>query len=166
MFQRYVCRGSYCIAGFSKGAIDALEYVLSTDRRVDSLQLFSPAFFVEQSEAFKRAQLYYFQKDPKAYIRHFLRNVAYPSGQELQSFFYKEGKEALAKLLYYPWPKEKLTMLKERGINLEVYLGGRDKIIDSTLAAEYFKPFAICYFIKEGGHILDGYNQNRCGDGI
>ncbi len=154
LFRPFSDEGDFCVAGFSKGAIDAVEYVCTTQERVDRLQLFSPAFFAEETEAFRRAQLHYFQKNPESYIRQFLQNAAYPSQRALHAFLHTEGKEALSRLLYYPWSKQILESVTRRGIEIEVYLGGRDRIVDTKKARAFFAPFATVYFIKEGGHIL------------
>ena len=45
LFSDFLEEGEFNVAGFSFGAQNALEYVLSTDKRVDKLQLLSPAFF-------------------------------------------------------------------------------------------------------------------------
>lgn len=50
--------------------------------------------------------------------------------------------------------KKKLQKLLDKGIKIEVYLGGVDKIIDSSKAREFFKNFATVYYIKEKGHLL------------
>ena len=45
LFKEYIIENDFTVSGFSYGAQKAVEYVLSTDNRVDLLQLFSPAFF-------------------------------------------------------------------------------------------------------------------------
>ena len=156
LFDALLRKRDYTVAGFSKGAIEAFEFALESKERIDTLQLISPAFFMDKEETFKRAQLHYYRKDPHAYIDLFLQNVAYPSKQDLRSFLVPDSIEALDKLLHYHWSAEALQELRDRGIETEVYLGGRDKIIDSETAEAFFKPYATVYFIKEGGHILDG----------
>ena len=156
LFEGYLQKSDYTVAGFSKGAIDAFEYALSSGERIDTLQLISPAFFMEKGEAFKRAQIHYFQKNPEAYIEQFLQNCVWPSARDLHPFLRPGTREELEKLLNYRWPEEGLQELRDRGIRIELFLGGRDKIIDSTQAEAFFKPYATVYFIKEGGHILNG----------
>ena len=156
LFSGYLTQSAYTVAGFSKGAIDALEYCVAAEERIDLLQLISPAFFLDREAQFKEKQLEAFRKNSILYLKQFLRNIAYPLKKDLTPYLAPEGEDALQRLLDYPWEKEKLQTLKARGIRMEVYLGGRDKIIDPIAAMAYFKPYATVYFIKEGGHILDG----------
>ncbi len=154
LFQEYLKKSDYTISGFSLGAVRAFEYVHNTDKRVDKLQLFSPAFFQDKSEKFKRLQTISYQKNQKAYEKQFLENIAYPSTTKMQGYYKQDDVEALQKLLEFIWEPSKLKALKERGVEIEVYLGGEDKIIDSKKAYEFFKNYATVYFIKKGGHIL------------
>ena len=154
LFSGYLDVSCYSVGGFSLGAIKAFEYVLDQDKRIDKLQLFSPAFFHDQPEAFKRAQMHYFQKDKEHYIQTFMQNVAYPSHEALTKYRCEGSKEALEKLLYFQWQKSALQKIVDRGVEIEVYLGGRDKIIDAQKTKAYFLPYATVYFIKEGGHCL------------
>ena len=156
LFGEYLYDDDYTVAGFSKGAIDAMHHALQSSSRIERLQLFSPAYFVEKSPAFKRVQLHYFRKDPEGYLATFLQNASYPSGVDLRPYLQPEGIEALERLLQFAWAKEDLQRLVDRGISIEVYLGGCDKIIDPHAAKRHFLPYATCYFIKEGGHILNG----------
>jgi hypothetical protein len=156
LFEAYLNKSDYTVAGFSKGAIEAVEFAKTSTMRIDTLQLISPAYFMEKSDAFKRAQLHYFQKDPDSYIETFLKNVAWPGNRDLSPFVVPEQAEALEKLLTYHWSDETLEVVANRGIQIEVYLGGRDKIIDPAGAERFFKPYATIYTIKNGGHILDG----------
>lgn len=158
LFRPYLKNSIYTVAGFSRGAIYALEFALQSDVRIDTLQLISPAFFMDQDEAYKKAQLHYFKKNPQLYMRQFLKNIAYPHSIDLSSYTEMEDTEALAYLLYYQWKEEDLQRLRQKGIFLEIYLGERDKIINSLNAKKFFQPYAEIYFIKEGGHILDGQN--------
>ena len=63
LFDDYLIQNDFTVAGFSYGAIKAFKYVLNSSFRVDKLQLFSPAFFQNFDEKFKRTQLMYFKKD-------------------------------------------------------------------------------------------------------
>ncbi len=154
LFEAYLKKSAYTVSGFSLGAVRALEYVQSTKDRIDTLQLFSPAFFQNKSEKFKRLQTISYQKNSEAYEKQFLENITYPSTHDMQSFFKKDSLESLQKLLEFTWEPSMLIALKDRGIHIEVYLGGEDKIIDSKKAYEFFKNYATVYLIKEGGHIL------------
>ena len=153
LFNQYQERSDFTISGFSYGAIKALEYALATDKRVDKLQLFSPAYFNDKDKKYKRMQLMYFKKDASTYCNNFLQNSGFPQGQS--SRYFKMGTyEELDELLNYEWTEEKLQKIIEKNITIEVFLGSEDKIIDSNEALEFFRKFSEVYYIKNKGHIL------------
>ena len=154
LFQDYIIQNDFTVSGFSFGAIKAFEEVLNSNNRVDKLQLFSPAFFQTQNEKFKRTQIMYFKKDANAYCQTFLSNVLSTLDLDISKYFKLGSIEELQELLYYEWSEEKLQKLIEKGVKIEVYLGGNDKIIDASKAQEFFKEFATVYYIKEKGHLL------------
>ncbi|WP_457599641.1 pimelyl-ACP methyl ester esterase BioV [Hydrogenimonas sp.] len=145
----------YLVAGFSYGAIKALEYVERCDRRVDRLVLLSPAFFKGESRAFVKAQILYFKKDPEAYFETFLTNAAYPADKKLLEPFAVRGSvEELEELLTYEWPEERLDRLLGRGVAIETFLGARDRIVDAGAAHAFFRNFGESWLFKPYGHIL------------
>ena len=154
LFDEYLIKNDFTISGFSYGAIKAFEESLTTNLRVDKLQLFSPAFFQIEDDKFKRTQLMYFRKDSKIYSENFLNNVIYPKNKDISKYFKLGTQEELEELLYYQWSEEKLQRLIDKGTIIEVYLGGKDEIIDSQKAKEFFKNFATVYYIKEKVHLL------------
>ena len=156
LFSEYIIENDFTISGFSYGAIKAFEEALNSQKRVDLLQLFSPAFFQPQNEKFVRMQLMFFKKDSKNYYENFLKNISSPSSFEVSTYFKEGTSEELQTLLTYKWDEEKLNALLNRGTKIEVYLGGVDKIIDSPKACEFFKDFSTVYFMKNYGHILKG----------
>lgn len=144
----------YVVAGFSYGAIRALEYTLQADHRIDKLILLSPAWFCNKSRAFIKTQLIYYKKDPEAYIANFLKNVAYPTHIDLQPYRGDSDVSELETLLTYPWPEEKLHAIAKRKIEIETYLGGEDRILDAYEAYDFFKKVSTCYLFKPFGHLL------------
>ncbi len=154
LFDEYLVNNDFTISGFSFGAIKAFEEAFSTKKRVDKLQLFSPAFFQIFDDKFKRTQLMYFKKDANAYCQNFLSNVIYPLQIDISKYFELGTAEQLEELLNYKWSEEKLQSLLDRGTKIEVYLGGVDKIIDSSKVKDFFKNYATVYYIKEKGHLL------------
>ena len=154
LFDEYLIRNDFTVCGFSYGAIKAFEEVLSSQNRVDRLQLFSPAFFQNFDDKFKRTQLMYFKKDANAYCENFLKNVSSPTNQDISKYFNQGTLEELEELLNYEWSKEQLQKLVENGTKIEVYLGAKDKIVDAKKAKEFFVKFATVYYIKEKGHLL------------
>jgi len=155
LFEAYQTSSDFCVSGFSLGAIEAFEYTLASKRRIDKLQLFSPAFFQDKEPTFKRVQALHFKKDKALYVQNFLKNIAYPSHFDMTRYYHDSNSEDLHKLLHYEWSKEKLEELRARSIMIEVYLGERDKIIDAQKAKEFFKEYATVTWIKNAGHILN-----------
>jgi predicted acylesterase/phospholipase RssA len=155
LFNENIIKSDFCISGFSYGAIKAVEYALNSDERIDKLQLFSPAFFNNKDDKYKRMQLMFFTKDKTSYINNFLQNVAYPKELDLSLYLHEGTFDELKELLYYEWKRDAIQSLINKGIFIEVYLGADDKIIDSALARNFFKDCGCeVYFIKNRGHVL------------
>ena len=153
LFKDILIDTKYSVVGFSYGAIKAFEYTLSTSKRVDTLQLISPAFFQDKDKRFVRTQLLHFKKKQQLYIENFLNNCAYPAKLDLQSYLYQGSFEELEELLTYKWEEDKLKSLSKR-VKISVYLGSEDKIIDSLKAYNFFKAYATIYYFNRKGHIL------------
>ncbi len=144
----------YVVAGFSYGAIEAFEYTLKNDRRIDRLILLSPAWFLDKDRAFVRTQLIYFKKDPQTYLDTFFQNAVQPANIDLNPYRGEGDAQALQKLLTYPWEKTTLQSLQKRGIKLQIFLGAKDRIIDATKAHDHFKNFGESWLFKAWGHFL------------
>lgn len=153
LFQEYQIKNDFSVSGFSFGAQKAFEYVLQSEKRIDLLQLFSPAFFQNKDTKYKRMQLMFFKKDPKNYCGSFLKNCGFKD-DKAKKYFKMGSFEELEELLNYTWDKEKLQLLKEKNIRLEIYLGSDDKIIDAEVVKEFFKEFGEVFYIKNKNHIL------------
>lgn len=153
-FSEWIQNSDFCIAGFSYGAIKAFEYALKCEERVDTLQIFSPAFFQDRDTKFKKLQILFFSKDQTGYIQEFISNVIYPAKDDIASYVKIDERDALVELLDYRWEKEKLELLKNRGTRIEVYLGAEDKIIHPEVVLDFFLPYSDIYYMKDVGHIL------------
>jgi len=156
LFEEYLVQNDYTLSGFSYGAIKAIEFALHSsvmDIRIDLVQLFSPSFFNDKDEKYKRMQLMYFKKDEKLYSDNFLGNSGLTNVQS-EKYFTMGKYEELEELLNYKWDQKKLQMLIDNGTKIEVYLGENDKIIDSQKALEFFVNYSEVYFIKNKEHIL------------
>ena len=153
LFKEYIIENDFTVSGFSYGAQKAFEYVLSTNNRVDLLQLFSPAFFNDKDTKYKRMQLMFFKKDTQQYCNSFLTNCGF-SKELADKYFHTGSFEELEELLNYVWEEDKLKQIIDKNIKIEVYLGSDDQIIDSQEALNFFKKFAEVYYIKLKGHIL------------
>lgn len=152
-FEPYLKASEYCVAGFSYGAIKALLHVSQSKARIDTLQLFSPAFFQNRSEQFKRLQMMGYNRDPEAYLEAFMRRCFEPYPQRSTLHVKTEAQE-LHELLYFVWPEDTLQELVDRGVKIEVYLGEDDNIIDADAAKAFFLPFATTYYLKNANHFL------------
>ncbi len=152
-FDGFLLQNDYTVAGFSYGAIHAAEYALRAMERIDTLQLFSPAFFQCKPERYKRLQTAAFAKDAEAYISQFIINCFAP--YDVQSVSRTTGKaEELHELLHYTWKPEVLQAIQAKGIRIEVYLGSDDRIIDASKAFEFFTPYATVTMINQANHFL------------
>ena len=159
LFGSYLEESDFTVAGFSYGAQLAFEAVYHSDQRVEKLILLSPAFFQTEKKSFARAQLRYFEKDKESYIKQFLSNVAYPSSINLSPYMDRGSSEALEALLRYRWDSEKIAEVLAWGTQIEVYLGGKDKIINSEEAFAFFSELTMTYLIKDAGHLLAGVSE-------
>ena len=139
--------------GFSYGAINAFKYALKSVRegkRIQSLNLISPAFFQTQSPAFLKIQLLGFRKDSQNYVQNFLALCGNPNAK-----YFKAGRlEELEELLHFEWKSEELEELTKRGVKINVFLGGSDKIIPPLEAREFFLPYSVVFFYKDFNHCL------------
>lgn len=156
LFTAYRSTHPLALAGFSYGAILAFEEALHTERRIDLLQLFSPAFFQNRSAGFKRLQLKAFRSNPESYLEVFVKNCTAPSDVSLTPFLSPGSEEELEALLNYTWSKDKIEALLAKGTNIEVHLGAEDAVIDAQAAAAFFTPLVTLYWYKGKGHILKG----------
>ena len=155
-FEHLLKKTDYTVAGFSYGAIKALEYtesLLKNSKRVDTLQLFSPAFFQTKSLQFQKLQLKGYQRDEELYLKNFIKACFAPYGQEKISHT-SHAFEELEELLSYKWNLDILSFLSAQGVHIEVYLGSEDKIIDAQGAREFFKEVATVTLFNDANHFL------------
>lgn len=156
LFDEYLIQNDYTISGFSYGAIKAFEFAYNSaamDIRIDLVQLFSPAFFNDKDEKYKRLQMIYFNKDNQKYCQNFLKNCGLNQEQSDKYFNLGLSKE-LEELLNYKWDQKKLRHMIDNGTKIEIYLGEKDQIIDSDKALEFFVNYGEVYFIKNASHTL------------
>lgn len=152
-FEPLLNRSDYTVAGFSYGAIKAARYAAEANERIDTLQLFSPAFFQTKKESFRRLQMGGYLKDPEGYIRLFLDNCFAPCDSEAV----EQGEHApqeLHELLTFTWSGELMETIRSKGTRIEVYLGLEDRIIDVEGAREFFIPYTTVTSIRGANHFL------------
>lgn len=153
-FEGFLKKSAYCVAGFSYGAIHAALFAADSDERIDTLQLFSPAFFQTQKESFKRLQVAGYLKDNVLYTEKFIEScfAPCPVGEvELDS---DASEEQLRELLYFEWTSDLMSAIRAKGIRTEVYLGLEDRVIDVAGAREFFIPYATVTSIRGANHFL------------
>ena len=156
-FDEYIRDSEYCVCGFSYGAIKAYEYVkkeLDLGHRVDTLQLFSPAFFQTKTEQFKSMQLRAYRKNQDVYLRQFINSCFSPYEVKKVELNNDTTIDELDELLNYEWDIVGLKDLEAKGVKIEVYLGSEDKIVDTDEAKEFFIEVATTTYIKEANHFL------------
>ena len=155
-FATFIKESDYTVGGFSYGAIKAFESVkksLLEGKRVDTLQLFSPAFFQSKDEKFKRLQLMAYRKNEDAYLSQFI-NACFLPHQRRDVERDVTLIEDLEELLYYEWSLDGLKRLVKEGVVIEVYLGAEDHIVDAVAAKEFFQEVATVTYIKNANHFL------------
>ena len=155
-FKELMYESEYTISGFSYGSILALREArkeLNAGRRVDRLQLFSPAFFQTKPKKFKRLQLITFAKNRELYLKTFIESCFLP--YSIKSIEHSESKQdELEEVLNYEWSSHELRELITKGVVIEVYIGDEDNIIDAKGAKEFFLEFATVTYIKKANHFL------------
>jgi pimeloyl-ACP methyl ester carboxylesterase len=156
LFREYIKKSDFTICGFSYGAIaaqNATIEALKSARRIDTLQLFSPAFFQTKEEKFKRLQLRAYMSNETLYMRRFIDASFLP--YEAKILKHKETNfNELQELLNYVWSQKDLHFILSKGVKIEVYLGGKDAIIDVAGARDFFINFATITYIKDANHFL------------
>lgn len=155
-FKDYIKDTAYTVCGFSYGAIKAFRFVkeqLELGKRVDTLQLFSPAFFQTKSDKFKRLQHISFTKSKDKYLLEFLNGCFFPyPKQDVEHV--TTSVEELDELLNFEWLTLELQELVDKGVKIEVYLGSEDKIIDVQSAKNLFLEVSTVTYIKKANHFL------------
>jgi len=156
LFEDYINKSDYTVCGFSYGAIKALKFVkeqLELGNRIDRLQLLSPAFFQNKTTKFKKLQLMGYKKDKINYMKSFLSLCFEPHEKKIVQNYETKYSE-LDELLNYEWDLEDFKYLIDKGLHVEVYLGGEDNIIDAQAAKELFLEVSTVTYIKNANHFL------------
>lgn len=155
-FEPYLSLSEYAVCGFSYGAIKAFQEVkqmLYSQKRVDKLQLLSPAFFQTKSSKYKRLQRIGYQNSKEKYLAQFMQGCFAPY-EALDVSRVETSIEELQELLEFEWSQSELYELEQQGVVVEVYLGGLDAIIDVQNAREFFTEVATLTYIKNANHFL------------
>ena len=87
LFSEYLEEGEFVVAGFSYGAQKALIDAIDSKKRVDKLQLLSPAFF-NNNPKFIKLQLNSYKQKKKDYVKQFYQNTKHPlTKKEIKKLF-------------------------------------------------------------------------------
>jgi len=151
LFKEYLEDNEFTVAGFSYGAQKSLIDAVHTTKRVDKLQLLSPAFFPKNPK-FAKLQINAFKKDKNSYIKNFIENVKYPKEINLDKYLDEVELYQLEEMFEFNWGL--IEYAKNKNIEIEVFIGEKDKIIDVQNSVKFFKNYAKVYFIKDVGHLL------------
>lgn len=152
-FDPYLRHSDYTVAGFSYGAIKAALCAAEGHERIDTLQLFSPAFFQTKKESFRRLQMGGYFKDVERYLDNFITSCFAPAPVGFVTRGDNDA-ESLQELLYFEWTAELMEAIRAKGIIIEVYLGLEDQVIDVEGAREFFLPYATVTSVRKGNHFL------------
>lgn len=153
-FDPFLKVSDYTVAGFSYGAIHAARYAETSNVRIDTLQLFSPAFFQTKKESFRRLQMGGYLKDRSGYTEKFIESCFSPCPVGEVDLDVHANEEQLKELLYFVWEETLMRSIREKGIRIEVYLGLEDRVIDVEAAREFFIPYATVTSINRANHFL------------
>ncbi len=145
LFKDYLEEREFVVAGFSYGAQKALDYVLNSKKRVDKLQLISPAFF-DYNKKIIDLNLNAFKKDKNRYIKNFLLKAGYYDKDLIANCDILD----LNNLFTFDWEK----IFKIKNVDIEIFLGEYDKIIALKKAYEFFKDVGEVYFLNKRNHFL------------
>lgn len=152
-FDPFLQVSDFTVAGFSYGAIKAAQYVAEAHERIDTLQLFSPAFFQTKKESFRRLQMAGYFKDSERYLENFITSCFAPLPKSPIQLG-ENSANGLSELLYYEWSSHLMEAIQSKGIRIEVYLGLQDQVIDVEGAREFFLPYSTVISIRRGNHFL------------
>ncbi|HQS66104.1 MAG TPA: pimelyl-ACP methyl ester esterase BioV [Sulfuricurvum sp.] len=152
-FDAYISHSDYTVAGFSYGAIKAALHAVNTNSRIDTLQLFSPAFFQNTKSSFQRLQLASFFSDPENYCKRFIQGCFAPG--EIQDVDVNIGTiEELNELLKFVWDESLVQKILDKGIRIEVYVGLKDRIVNAAEARDFFLNYATVTSLPNANHFL------------
>ncbi|WP_120944381.1 pimelyl-ACP methyl ester esterase BioV [Helicobacter labacensis] len=151
----------YDVAGFSYGAICALEFAYNQVRqgkRVQRLMLIAPCMLAHKSQAFKNLQLKAYQQNPRTYMQAFFEKIGWNAllqqDPSLARYTHLGSLQDLQTLLNYHYAPKKLEFLRAKGVHLKVFIGLEDAIMDAQRVRVFFKDHACVWSFKEANHLL------------
>lgn len=152
LFDSYLPAFGDFVAGFSYGSIGAVRYALENEN-VKTLLLLSPAYYSHKDNDFREAQLAAFEADPALYKLKLLKKSGLK--EEEGERYGKDGTiDELRELLYFDWSNAGLDVLRARGVAIEVFIGGADRVVEPMPSKDFFAKYAKAYLLDGKNHIL------------
>jgi hypothetical protein len=94
-----------------------------------------------------------YRKSKDVYLNEFINACFYPYEKKIIEHSSTDISE-LEELLSYEWDLDALKKLQGKGVNIEVYLGSEDAIVDAKSAKDFFKEVATVTYVKKANHFL------------
>jgi dienelactone hydrolase len=152
LFKDYYDDGD-SVCGFSYGAQKAFLYA-KNNSFVKRLILLSPAFYAQKTEEFKEAQMAAYTQNPALYRLKLLKKSGL-NPDEIDSFKSDSTIEELRELLYFEWSEEDVKSMLERGVQIDVYIGGEDGVVEPEPSFGFFgRSGAKTVWLENKNHIL------------
>lgn len=143
--------GEYA-AGFSYGSIAALKFA-AQNKDVTKLILLSPAYYTHKDADFKEAQIAAFEADPELYRLKLLKKSGLRE-DEGERYGIPGTSAQLRELLYFDWGDSEIASVVDKGVKIEVFIGGGDRVVEPEASAEFFRRYGSVYYLKNKNHIL------------
>lgn len=139
----------YVAVGFDVGCVEALKYTedcLKSQLRIQKLILISPLFcHLLDSVNYENVQNYWALSVQPTHCFDTIKP------------YVKNHKSMLTKqhfLFSFKWERKTFDILNKNGIEINVYLGGIDPLIESTKTLDFFKAFASVWIYRHYAHLL------------
>ena len=152
LFDGYLPAFGDFVAGFSYGSIKAVHHAIK-DESVKKLLLLSPAYYSHKDNVFKDAQISAFEADPHLYKNKLLKKSGLKE-EEGAAYAKDSSSDELRELLYFDWAVAGLDTLKDRGVDIEVFIGSSDRVVEPSASNEFFSKYARVYLLENKNHIL------------
>lgn len=152
LFDAFLPMEGAFVAGFSYGSISAVRYALEHDD-IKRVLLLSPAYYTHKDDEFKKTQLAAFENDKELYALKLLKKSGL-SAEEGTRYRHLGTKEQLDELLFFDWNKAGLESLINRSVQIEVFIGAADRVVEPLASKEFFEKFAKVYMFDNKNHVL------------
>ena len=153
LFSEYFDSSSDAVCGFSYGAQKAFSYS-QKNPDIKRLILLSPAFYMQKTDEFREAQIGVFADNPELYRLKLLKKSGF-AADEMTAYQADGTADALRELLYFRWDNEELNKLAMQGVQIEVYIGSKDGVVEPKPSYEFFKNCGLkTVWLENKNHIL------------